>query len=91
MSSALVNTLHPCSESEIMKNRNLKTAVVAALALGSVASFAALPAGGAAIATEIGTDAAAAAAIGAGVMLIIKPLSIGFNLLASFIRKGSKT
>lgn len=70
-----------------------KTALRALAVVGSfsaVAAHAALPAGSAAIATAVGADAAEAAGIGATVLAVVMPLSIGFALLVKFIKKGTK-
>lgn len=71
-----------------MKFNKKALAAVATLA-ASAASHAALP-DSSAIVTEIGTDAAAAAGIGAAVLAIVMPLSIGFALLVKFIKKGTR-
>jgi predicted permease len=72
-------------------NRNFKKYAVAALVMtGAVAAHAALPAGAAAIATSVGADAAEAAGIGATVLAVVMPLSIGFALLVKFIKKGTR-
>lgn len=57
--------------------------------LAAGASHAALPSSSA-IVTEITIDAAAAAAVGASVLAVVMPLSIGFALLVKFIKKGTK-
>lgn len=67
-----------------------KKALAAMATLGAAASsHAALP-DSSAIVTAIGTDAASAAGIGAAVLAVVMPLSIGFALLVKFIKKGTR-
>lgn len=67
-----------------------KKALAALATLGAAASsHAALP-DSSAIVSAIGTDAAAAAGIGAAVLAVVMPLSIGFALLVKFIKKGTR-
>lgn len=73
-----------------MKSNFKKFVVAAVVMTGAVAAHAALPAGSAAIATAVGADAAEAAGIGATVLAVVMPLSIGFALLVKFIKKGTR-
>lgn len=68
-----------------------KIAPVLAVTFGTFAAsaHAALP-DSAAIVTAISTDAASAAGVGAAVLAVVMPLSIGFALLVKFIKKGTK-
>lgn len=43
-----------------------------------------------AIVTAINADAASAAGVGAAVLAVVMPLSIGFALLVKFIKKGTR-
>jgi len=69
-----------------MKSKLLALAVLAA-SVGS--ANAALP-DSAAIVTAITADAASAAGVGAAVLAVVMPLSIGFALLVKFIKKGTR-
>lgn len=68
-----------------------KKKVLAGLAAigASAPSFAALP-DSTAMVSAISADAASAAGIGAAVLAVVMPLSIGFTLLVKFIRKGTQ-
>jgi len=67
-----------------------KFAALVALTTGVLGSaHAALP-DSAAIVTSITADAAAAAGVGASVLAVVMPLSIGFALLVKLIKKGTK-
>lgn len=67
-----------------------KKALAALATFGAAASsHAALP-DSASIVSAISTDAAAAAGVGAAVLAVVMPLSIGFALLVKFIKKGTR-
>lgn len=72
-----------------MSNFIRKYGFAGAALLAAGASHAALP-DSAAIVAAIGTDAASAAGVGASVLAIVMPLSIGFALLVKFIKKGTR-
>lgn len=73
-----------------MRTLNKNLAAVAALTAGALGSaHAALP-DSTAIVTAITADAASAAGVGAAVLAVVMPLSIGFALLVKFIKKGTR-
>lgn len=70
-----------------MKTKLLALASLSVAAMGS--AHAALP-DSTAIVTAITTDVASAAGVGASVLAVVMPLSIGFALLVKFIKKGTR-
>lgn len=71
-----------------MFKKNLAAAL--AITMGALSSaHAALP-DSTAIVTAVSTDAASAAGVGAAILAVVMPLSIGFTLLVKFIKKGTR-
>lgn len=69
--------------------KKISGSLVAVAAMVAGSAHAALP-DSAAILAAITADAGSAAGVGAAVLAVVMPLSIGFALLVKFIKKGTR-